>query len=94
MFWAVLLQPVGQAHTLKTGIVCPLEDGVIGQCRKNLIRDTLTAGSINSPIPPELDAKTVRKIQKYRDKLKMWNLQVRRTREGTSVVKSVESKSI
>ena len=48
----------------------------------------------NSPIPPELDAKTVRKIQKYRDKLKMWNLQVRRTREGTSVVKSVESKSI
>lgn len=48
----------------------------------------------NSPIPPELDAKTVRKIQKYRDKLKMWNLQVRRTREGTSAVKSVESKSI
>ena len=28
----------------------------------------------NSPIPPELDPKTVRKIQKYRDKLKAWNL--------------------
>lgn len=47
----------------------------------------------NSPIPPELDAKTVRKIQKYREKLK-WNLQVRCACEGADAVKSVESKSI
>ena len=47
----------------------------------------------NSPIPPGLDAKTVRKIQKYREKLK-WNLQVHCAREGTNAMKSVESKSI
>ena len=48
----------------------------------------------NSPIPPELDAKAVRKIKKYREKLKKWNLQVRCIREGTDAMKSVESKSI
>ena len=42
----------------------------------------------NSPIPPELEAKAVRKIMKYRDKLKPWNLWVRCTREGAVVLKS------
>ena len=42
----------------------------------------------NSPIPPELDAKTVGKIMKYREKLKLWNLQPLCVRENTAVLKS------
>ena len=49
----------------------------------------------NSPIPPELNAKTVGKIMKYREKLKTWNLQPLYVREDAKCWNlKEESKSI
>ena len=43
----------------------------------------------NSPIPSDLNQKTVKKILKYREKLNKWNLYVYRVRENANTLKSL-----